>query len=116
MYFPISEKSQPISEHRIEKVYRSLYSKHLDFCVKIKNKDNIKGRSNGKVIYKLKKTNNKDPFGSHGCYIMCKRDEWNQKFVPKNTENFNEYLWTKGKEEVFVKTKNGVVHPASDYA
>ena len=47
---------------------------------------------------------------------MCKRDEWNQKFVPKNTENFMEYLWTEGKVEVSVKTKNGVVHPASDYA
>ena len=47
---------------------------------------------------------------------MCKRDEWNQKFVPKNTENFMEYLWTEGKVEVSVKTKNGVVDPASDYA
>ncbi|KAK8840657.1 hypothetical protein M9Y10_030432, partial [Tritrichomonas musculus] len=80
------------------------------------NGDNIKGRSNGKVIYKLKKNDNKDPFGSHGCYIMCKHDEWNQKFIDKNTENFMEYLWTKGKVEVSVKTKNGVVHPASDYS
>ena len=31
------------------------------------NGDNIKGRSNEKVIYKLKKNDNKDPFGSHGC-------------------------------------------------
>ncbi|KAK8886004.1 hypothetical protein M9Y10_041463 [Tritrichomonas musculus] len=83
------------------------------------NGDNIKGRSNGKVIYKLKKNDNKDPFGSHGCYVMCKHDEWNQKFVPSRgseSENFMEYLWTKGKVEVSVKTKNGVVHPASDYS
>ncbi|KAK8835650.1 hypothetical protein M9Y10_042365 [Tritrichomonas musculus] len=57
------------------------------------NGDNIKGRSNGKIIYKLKKNDNKDPFGSHGCYIMMKYYEWNQKFVPKNTEKFMEYLW-----------------------
>ena len=78
--------------------------------------DNIKGRSNRKVIKLLERIDSKNPFNAHSCYIMCKRSEWNKQF--KNTNfnaNYMNTLWNQGIVELKVLLKDGTIKNGSDY-
>lgn len=43
--------------------------------------DQIKGRSNSKVISKIKKITTSNPFDKHGCYVRIKNDDWNKNLL-----------------------------------
>ena len=50
--------------------------------------NNIQGKSNSKVIEKCKMRSDKNHYGAVGCYVMMKRSEWNEKFVPEWDEPY----------------------------
>ena len=80
--------------------------------------DDMKGRSNGKVIKLLERIEGKNPYNSHGCYVMMKHTAWNEKLVyHSNTEtNLMYNFWLKGRRESKVLLRNGEVKLGSDYS
>ena len=66
--------------------------------------DNVSGRSNGKIVnskLSLRVDKKYNDYGCSGCYIRCKHDEWNGKFL--DNTNYMRGMFSFGKTRLLYK-------------
>ena len=71
--------------------------------------NNCQGRSNGKIINKCNKRLNKNDYGAAGCYVMCKNDEWNKKFLTDGGMGLMRALFSEGNAKTKILYKDGTI-------
>ncbi len=76
--------------------------------------DNVQGRSNGKIESSkqyLRVDKKYNVYGMSGCWVRCKHDEWNGRFLNNgtSTENYMKNLFTSGITRTNLLLKDGTI-------
>ena len=76
--------------------------------------ENMQGRSNGKIESSKQYLRvNKNNYGASGCYVRCKRSEWNKMLLDDTNENFMKVMFANGTTKLLFKDgteANGSAH------
>ena len=78
--------------------------------------DNVQGRSNGKTESSkqyLRVDEKYNDYGMSGCWIRCKHDEWNARFLESPSSNYMKDLFSYG--YTYLLYKDGTIEKASQY-
>ena len=81
------------------------------------NGANVQGRSNGKIESSkqyLRVDKKFNVYGASGCWIRCKRNEWNGQFLDNTSSNYMKALFSYGQTKLLMKD-GSIENAASNY-
>jgi len=71
--------------------------------------NNYRRWSNGKIINKCNKRLNQNDHGAAGCYVICKHDDWNSKFLTDGRMRLIRALYSARNVTTQILYKNGTI-------